>query len=286
VSGAVPDPDSTDRLAAEIRRRRTDRGLGRAELAALVGYSAEYVGRAERPRKGLPSADLVAAVDRVLDAGGALVELRSRASALRGGRQPLPTPDPSAPAGPDGDLLGLAERAEASDVAGASVDAVEEIGELLARSYAGAPPERLLAEVRRRAAEVAALLDRRSTLRQRRRLLVVGGWLALLGATLHVDLGNRAAAAAARAAAAALGRETGHDELVAWSVEIAAWTAAGRGRAARAPRGRVGSAGVVQPVAGGGAGRRPRRRPGRRRGRGAPRAPGVSSARGGPGGRQ
>src|SRR3954454_8925576 len=135
MSGAVSDPDSTDRLAAEIRRRRTDRGLGRAELAALVGYSAEYVGRAERPRKGLPSVDLVAAIDRVLDAGGALVELRTRASTLRYGRQPPSSPHPSAAAGPDNDLLGLAERAEASDVGAAAVEAVEEIGDLLARSY-------------------------------------------------------------------------------------------------------------------------------------------------------
>jgi hypothetical protein len=46
--------------------------------------------------------------------------------------------------------------------------------------------------------------------------------LALLGATLHVDLGDRAAAVGARTAAASLGRETENPELMAWAVEIAA----------------------------------------------------------------
>jgi hypothetical protein len=73
--------------------------------------------------------------------------------------------------------------------------------------------------------ELVELLDRRSTLARRRRLLVVGGWLASLGATLHVDLGDRVGAAGARAAAASLGRETDDREIGAWAVEVGAWTA-------------------------------------------------------------
>ena len=135
-----------------------------------------------------------------------------------------------------------AARAEATEVGPAAVEALEEVAELLARAYATTEPHVLLAQVSRRAGEVAALLDRRSTLAQRRRLLVVGGWLALLGATLHVDLGDRPAAVGARTAAASLGRETDHREIAAWAVEIAAWTALTDQdwrRAARlAPRGR------------------------------------------------
>ena len=96
----------------------------------------------------------------------------------------------------DNGLLALAARAETTEVGPAAVEALEEVAELLARAYATTHPAVLLAQVRRRAGEVAALLDRRSTLAQRRRLLVVGGWLALLGATLHVDLGDRIAAVA------------------------------------------------------------------------------------------
>jgi hypothetical protein len=125
----------------------------------------------------------------------------------------------------DDGLLALATRAEVSEVGAAPVEAAEEVAELLARAYANTPPDALLTEVRRRASEVSALLDRRTTLAQRRRLLVTGGWLALLGATVLVDLGDRAQAAAARAAAASLGRETEHAELRAWALEIATWTA-------------------------------------------------------------
>jgi ribosome-binding protein aMBF1 (putative translation factor) len=46
-------------LAEEIRRRRLAADLSHAQLGAKIGYSRQYVSLAERPRKGLPSADLV-----------------------------------------------------------------------------------------------------------------------------------------------------------------------------------------------------------------------------------
>lgn len=227
MSVGESEQNPATRLAVAIRELRVRRGLGRVELAAIVGYSAEYVGRAERPRKGLPSPGLVEAVDRALDAGGALIELRGLAATRQQQRRPVAIPPNASPAAgePDRGILGLAARAEASDVGPAAVETLEEVADLLARSYARTPPHLLLVEVRRRAGEVAALLDGRSTLSQRRRLLVAGGWLSLLAATLHVDLGDRPAAAAARATAASLGRETDDPELRAWAVEIAAWTA-------------------------------------------------------------
>jgi hypothetical protein len=210
--------------------------LGRAELAELVAaevyrrtgreapVDAHYVAKLERGVIRWPSAPYRAALIAVLgvegpDADAALGFRWPRRADLAGVPE---VPDPF----PDTDgLLALAERAEVTDVGPTAVEALEEVTDLLARAYATTHPAVLLAQVRRRAGEVAALLDRRSTLAERRSLLVVGGWLALLGATLHVDLGDRVGAAGARVAAASLGRETEHDEIGAWAAEIAAWTA-------------------------------------------------------------
>ncbi|MGH3974536.1 MAG: helix-turn-helix transcriptional regulator [Pseudonocardiaceae bacterium] len=43
-------------LAAEIRKERKDAGLSQPELAALIGYTRQYVSLAERPGRDLPSA--------------------------------------------------------------------------------------------------------------------------------------------------------------------------------------------------------------------------------------
>ena len=212
--------------------------LSRAELAELVAaevyrhtrreapVDAHYVAKLERGVIRWPSVPYRAALAVVLGVDpadpGALGFRPPRRPGPVGADDPPVVPDPY-PA--DDGLLALAARAEVTDVGGAAVEALEEVAELLARAYATTHPGVLLDQVRRRAAEVAELLDRRSTLAQRRRLLVVGGWLALLGATLHVDLGHRVAAVGARSAAASLGRETEHRELAAWAAEIAAWTA-------------------------------------------------------------
>jgi hypothetical protein len=79
--------------------------------------------------------------------------------------------------------------------------------------------------VRARARQIGSLLDGRATLVQRRRLLTAAGWLALLAATLHVDLGQRRAATSAQTAAQSLGHETERDEIGAWVCEIDTWTA-------------------------------------------------------------
>lgn len=64
-------------LAREIRRRRDAAGLSQTQLANLVGYSREYVSRAERPSKGLASAGLVAMIDAALTADGELITLHA-----------------------------------------------------------------------------------------------------------------------------------------------------------------------------------------------------------------
>ena len=66
-------------LAQALRQRREGAQLSQSKLAAKIGYSPQYVSLAERRGKGLPSRELVAAIDRALDAGGALVKLRQGA---------------------------------------------------------------------------------------------------------------------------------------------------------------------------------------------------------------
>ncbi len=97
------DPDGTDesgasaaiRLAEEIRRRRHEAGLSNSALAAAVGYSRQYIGYAERPSRGLPSGQLVTALDTALAAGGALIALHTQALANRQERRLAATRRPT-----------------------------------------------------------------------------------------------------------------------------------------------------------------------------------------------
>lgn len=79
-------------LAAEIRIRRRVAGLSRPQLAALIGYTRQYVSLAERPKRGLPSAALVQAIDDALRAGGALVALQQQADGARKACRPGTSP--------------------------------------------------------------------------------------------------------------------------------------------------------------------------------------------------
>ncbi|MGH3975170.1 MAG: helix-turn-helix transcriptional regulator, partial [Pseudonocardiaceae bacterium] len=74
-------------LAEEIRKRRKAAGLSQPGLAALIGYTRQYVSLAERPGRGLSSAHLVKAIDDALGAGGALVALRQQAYAQQKARR-------------------------------------------------------------------------------------------------------------------------------------------------------------------------------------------------------
>jgi len=67
------------------------------------------------------------------------------------------------------------------------------------------------------------LVDARKNLADHRRLLVVGGWLSLLGATVHIDLHQWPAAAARLRTAAQMARHAEHPELAAWCLETQAW---------------------------------------------------------------
>ncbi|WP_188284511.1 helix-turn-helix transcriptional regulator [Streptomyces sp. CBMA29] len=117
----------------------------------------------------------------------------------------------------------LARRVQASDVGKETLDRLELAFDELATVYPKSPPQDLLQRVRRHSAYVARLLDAKKTLAEHRRLLVVGGWLSLLGATVHIDLKQNDAATARLQTAATLARQAEHPEIEAWCYETEAW---------------------------------------------------------------
>ncbi|WP_406306661.1 helix-turn-helix domain-containing protein [Streptomyces sp. NBC_00885] len=117
----------------------------------------------------------------------------------------------------------LARRVQASDVGPETLTRLERTFDELATAYPVTPPAELLERVRQHSAYVVHLLDARKTLSEHRRLLVVGGWLSLFGATLHIDLKQEHAATAGLQAAVTLARQAEHPEIEAWCYETDAW---------------------------------------------------------------
>ncbi len=205
-------------FAAELACRRADAGLSLADLAVRSHVHRGYAHHVEHGRRW-PTEIVAHSLDTALGADGALLATWEAANRLpheratsNGNAQPT-------------ELLELAARAEASDVSPTTLDLMDLSVDELARAYTRASPTELLRDVRARTRQIGRLLDGRSTLAQRQRLLTAAGWLALFAATLHVDLGQRRAAGAVRTAARSLGRETGHDEIGAWTGEIDTWVA-------------------------------------------------------------
>lgn len=128
------------------------------------------------------------------------------------------------------EALELARRVGASDVGDETLTRLEAIVDELAVAYTKTPPVELLDRIRQYLAYVARLLDARKTLAEHRRLLVIGGWLSLLAATVHIDLKQQPAATARLKTAASLARHAGHDEIHAWCYETEAWRALNDGK--------------------------------------------------------
>ncbi|MEU4239646.1 helix-turn-helix transcriptional regulator [Actinoplanes sp. NPDC026619] len=196
----------TEQFAAELRRLRTERGLSYRGLAELANQGKSYIEELEKGRKP-PNAAVAANLDRLLGAGGRL------AATLH------------APIDDDGELeaLELARRVSATDVSSETLDRLERAADAMAMAYARVPPDLLLPRVRRHLVYVTTLIDARKTLAQHQRLLVIGGWFALLRATLHIDLQQTAAADAYLQTAAQLAEQTGQREIAAWCLETKAW---------------------------------------------------------------
>jgi Helix-turn-helix domain len=139
----------------------------------------------------------------------------------------------------------LAARVGASDVGAATLDLLEGAFEDLACAYSTTAPRELVERLRTHLGYLSKLLDGRMTLAEHRRLLVVGGWLSLLAATVHVDLQQDGAARTRLRTADALAGEAGHDEIRAWVLETRAWRAVTEGNNRRA----VELAGQAQAIA-------------------------------------
>jgi transcriptional regulator with XRE-family HTH domain len=241
-----PDASHADRLGAEIRLRRQAQGLTLKALATLIGFSSQHLSEVELAKAPV-SGPFVAACDRALDARGDLLDLlpavvyeramqRHERSAARKRPAPIDSSgalDLSALHGATGDrgvsdeleAIELGRRAQSGDVSAATLDGLALGVHELCRRYTRVPPAALIDAVRGYRRHVFALLDARATLRQRRELMVTAGWLSLLAACLHVDLGQHAAARASRRAAHELGVDAGDRQIVAWGLEIRAWQA-------------------------------------------------------------
>ncbi|MPZ86299.1 MAG: helix-turn-helix domain-containing protein [Actinophytocola sp.] len=162
-----------------------------------------------------------------------LAAIRAKADGLRS--TPL-TGWGMSPAGLDDEMaaIELARRVAASDVGDETLTRLELAFDELATAYPVTPPAELLVRLRHHLAYISTLMDGRMTLSERKRLVVVGGWLSLLAATVHVDLNRSAAATARLRTAASLAQQAGHDEVRAWCFETEAWRVLTEGNYRRA----------------------------------------------------
>nr|WP_130513181.1 helix-turn-helix transcriptional regulator [Krasilnikovia cinnamomea] len=191
-----------------LRRLRTARGMSVRELAAMAHVGKSHVHDLETGRRG-PTMRVARSLDQVLGAAGRLT------AAMAAESEPTDAAEVEA--------VELARRVSASDLGSETLDRLEQAADELAMAYAATPPDQLLVRVHRHLGYVASLLDARKTLEQHRRLLVVGGWLALLRATVHVDLRQDPAAHAFLLTAEQFAGQAGHSEIAAWCLETRAW---------------------------------------------------------------
>jgi tetratricopeptide (TPR) repeat protein len=123
------------------------------------------------------------------------------------------------------DTLEVIGRIRASDVDGATLDALRITVDRLCSEYAYVPSEQLVVEGREWLDRVADLRNGRLTLAQHREVLTLAGWLALLVGCVEYDAGDQLSAEATRRAALSLGREAGNGEIQGWAHEMRAWFA-------------------------------------------------------------
>jgi transcriptional regulator with XRE-family HTH domain len=117
----------------------------------------------------------------------------------------------------------LGRRVAASDVGNETLTQLELVFDDLAMAYSVTPPQQLLQRLRQQLSYVSGIMDANKTLDEHRRLVVIGAWLSLLAATVHVDLEQQVAATTRLRTAASLARHADHDEIRAWCFETEAW---------------------------------------------------------------
>ncbi|EGX55933.1 XRE family transcriptional regulator [Streptomyces zinciresistens K42] len=185
-----------------VRKSLREQGKSLRGTAKALHYDVSYLSRALNGKQA-PSPELIQALNEYL---GLSLEVES-----------------ATPHDDEMDAWELARRVQASDVGSTTLERLERTFDDLAMAYPKSDPEDLLRKVRKHSAYVLKLLDAKKTLSEHRRLLVIGGWLSLLGATVHIDLMQDDAATARLETAATLAREAGYLEIEAWCYETEAW---------------------------------------------------------------
>ncbi|WP_215456316.1 helix-turn-helix transcriptional regulator [Streptomyces sp. ATCC 21386] len=189
-------------FGSEVRRALKAQGKSLRGAAKELHYDVAYLSRVLNGKQA-PSPELTQALNEYLGLSLTVEDSGSHDDEM--------------------DAWELARRVQASDVGNATLERLEYAFDRLAMAYPKSDPADLLRQVRRHSAYVVKLLDSKKTLSEHRRLLVVGGWLSLLGATVHIDLMQDDAATARLETAATLAREAGHPEIEAWCFETEAW---------------------------------------------------------------
>jgi transcriptional regulator with XRE-family HTH domain len=200
-------------FAEVFKGARRAAGISQRDLAARMPADQSCISRWESGKSVPEDPRTVQRIDDLLRAGGALRSCHAARTHL--GTHPSD----------DFDALDLARRVTASDVGATTLNHLEAAFDGLATEYPVAAPVELLPRVSRHVGYVRALLDARATLAERQRLHVVGGWLSLLLATVHIDLNQQRPASAWLRTASDLGEHAGHAEIVAWCWETSAWRA-------------------------------------------------------------
>ncbi|MFE9917654.1 helix-turn-helix domain-containing protein [Micromonospora sp. NPDC005553] len=192
------------RFGAILRQLREETGLSLRALAQLTHRGKSHLHELEIGSKA-PTVDTAQHLDQVLNAGGALARLVT------------------APIDHEAEADDLLQRIAASDVSNHTLTRIEQGVDDLASLYPTTAPADLLPMVRQHLAYVGRLLAGRVTLAQQRRLVVAGGWLAVLRATVHIDLQQPGAASAHLTAASGLADHADHPEILGWCLETRAW---------------------------------------------------------------
>lgn len=193
-----------------MRRLRMGAGLSQLMLARLINYHPSHISKMENGVE-LPSRAFARACDSALRANGALIGLVPVKADV------LPV-DPTV-------ATELIRRLRLSDIDRETLDVLASTTDRLCEQYVYRPAAQLRREAGSWLRYISRLLDRRVGLREHRELLVTAGWLALLVGCIEYDSGLSAAAEATRVSASQLGTEAGHADIVAWSLEMAAWFA-------------------------------------------------------------
>ncbi|MGW3649369.1 helix-turn-helix domain-containing protein [Streptomyces sp. NPDC000878] len=190
-------------FGTEVRAALKAQGKSLRGAARELHYDVAYLSRVINGKQA-PSSEVIQAVNEYLGLS-------------------LKAEDASGPQGDEMDAWELARRLQASDVGNATLERLEHTFDRLAMAYPRSAPEDLLRQVRKHSGYVVKLLDGRKTLSEHRRLLVLGGWLSVLAATVHIDLMQDDEATARLETAATLAREAGYPDIEAWCYETEAW---------------------------------------------------------------